>query len=248
LSDLFSLTTVIRVIFLLACSLSVSTTHADLVVPLGGSLALNGGGSDLGCTDLIVAGALQVDSGSITGIRSVNILPGGSITVTTGTLSLSGDWSNAGSFTAGNGLVSFVDLAGCATSGGAISGNTAFARLSFTTALGKTYTIASGSTQTVTQQLTIQGAAGLPLVLRGATAGQPAFIALFGGQSTANFGAADLRATVNWIAPNQTNAISGNVARIFGNPSEPIPSLPLGALALLALALAAFARRHMASK
>ena len=225
-----------------------SAANADLVIPSGGSLALNGGSSDLGCTDLIVAGALQVDSGSITGIRNVNIQAGGSVTVTSGTLSLSGDWANAGSFAAGSGLVSFVDLAGCATTGGTISGNTTFARLSFTTAVGKTYLIASGSTQTITQQLTIQGAPGLPLVLRGATPGQSAFIALFGGQSIANFGAADLRATVNWIAPNQTNAISGNVSRIFGNPSEPIPSLPLGALALLALTLAACARRRMASK
>ena len=237
-----------RCAFSLALGMLVSSAHADLVIPSGGSLALNVGSSDLGCTDLIVAGTLSVDSGSVTGIRNVTIQPGGSITVTGGTLSLSGDWSNAGSFAAGSGLVSFVDLAGCATTGGTISGNTTFARLSFTTALGKTYTIASGSTQTITQQLSIQGAPGLPLVLRSATAGQPAFIALFGGQSTANFGAADLRATVNWIAPNQTNAISGNVSRIFGDPSEPIPSLPLGALALLALTLAAYARRHMASK
>jgi hypothetical protein len=219
---------------------------ADLVVPAGSSFALNGGSSDLACTDLIVAGNLSVDSGSISGIRNVNIQAGGTITVSSGSLSLSGDWSNAGNFTGGTGLVSFIDLTGCATGGGTISGNTTFSRLSFVTATGKTYRIASGSTQTITQQLTIQGAPGLPLVLRGSVAGQPAFVALTGGQSVSNFGAADLIAIANWIAPSQTNAISGNVARIFGDPNAPppaIPMLPLGALALLALALAAAARK-----
>jgi hypothetical protein len=147
--------------------------------------------------------------------------------------------------------VSFVDLAGCATTGGTISGNTTFANLSFITATGKTYRIASDSSQTITQFLTIQGAPGLPLVLRGTTPGQPASIALLGGQSTSNFGAADLLASGNWIAPNQSNAIAGSgVTRIFGDPNAPIPTLPLGLLALLALALAAcgtLARKRITS-
>lgn len=225
-----------------AASLS-AFSQADLVIPSGGSYALNGGTTDLGCTDVVVAGTLQIDSGSMTGVRNVNIQPGGSVTVTTGTLSLSGDWSSAGSFAGGSGLVSFVDLAGCAVSGGTISGNTTFARLSFVSSIGKTYQLVSGSTQTITQQFIVQGAPGLPLVLRGATPGQPAFLSLLGAQSSAHFGAADLRATGLWIAPNQTNAINGSgVARIFGDPNLPIPTLPLGALALLALALATVAR------
>jgi hypothetical protein len=228
-----------------ACAL-VSVAYADLVVPAGGSYALNGGSSDLGCTDLIVAGALSIDSGSLTGVRSVNIQSGGSITATSGTLSLSGDWSNAGTFSGGSGLVSFVDAAGCATAGGTISGNTTFSQLSFITATGKTYRIASGSLQTITQFLTIQGAPGLPLVLRGATPGQPASIALLGDQSTSNFGAADLFATGNWIAPNQTNAIAGSgVSRVFGDPNPPIPALPGVLLGVLALLLAALSRRSL---
>lgn len=234
----------IRIGAVLCAALLSGFARADLVIPVGGSTSLNGGGMDLGCTDLIVAGTLQVDSGSITGIRSVDIQPGGSITVTTGTLSLSGNWANAGGFAAGSGLVSFVDLAGCATAGGTISGNSTFARLNFITSVGKTYQIASGSTQSITQQLTIQGAPGLPLILRGSTPGQAGFIALGGGQSTTHFGAADLIALGVWIAPNQSNAINGaNVARIFGDPSAPIPTLPLGGLALLALALVALARK-----
>jgi hypothetical protein len=230
-------------------SLFAGAAHADLVVPSGGSYALNGGSTDLACTDLIVAGAFTVDSGSITGVRNVEIQAGGSISVTSGTLSLSGNWSNAGTFTAGSGFVNFVDLAGCATSGGAISGNTTFANLSIVTAIGKTYLIASGSTQTIAQQLTIQGAPGLPLVLRGATPGQPAYLALVGNQFTSNFGAADLVAIGNWVAPNQTNAINGTgVVRIFGDPNAPIPTMPLGALALLAFALIALVRRQVFSR
>jgi hypothetical protein len=240
---------VTRLVALAFAAISAAAVHADLVIPSGGSYALNGGSTDLGCTDLIVAGTLQVDSGSLTGIRNVAIQPGGSITATTGTLSLSGDWSNAGTFTGGNSLVSFVDLAGCATMGGTISGNTTFARLSFVSAIGKTYQLVSGSTQTIAQQFVVQGAPGLPLVLRGATPGQPAFLALGGLQSTAHFGAADLRATSLWIAPNQTNAINGTgVARIFGDPNAPIPTLPLGALALLALALATAVRARLGER
>jgi MYXO-CTERM domain-containing protein len=233
---------------LFAAAFFTASSYADLVIPAGASLALNGGTTDLVCTDLIVAGTLTVDSGSVTGIRNVNIQAGGSVVVTSGTLSLSGDWSNAGNFAAGSGLVRFVDLAGCATSGGTISGNTSFAQLSFVTSIGKTYAIASNSTQTITQQLTIQGAPGLPLVLRGSTAGQPAFLALGGGQTISNFGAADLVAVGNWVAPNQSNAINGTgVIRIFGDPNVPVPTMPLGALALLALALAALVRKRVSA-
>ncbi len=218
--------------------------HADLLVPAGASVALNGGSSDLACSDLIVAGNLSVGSGSITGIRSVNVQTGGSIAVGSGTLSLSGNWSDAGTFAAGSGLVSFVDLAGCAPTGGTISGDTSFAQLSFSTSGGKTYQLASGSTQTITRQLRIQGAPGVPLVLRGTTTGRPAFLAAAGEQSTLNFGAADLTATGIWIAPNQTNAINGSgVSRIFGDPNPPVPALPLGGLALLALALIVTAKK-----
>ena len=230
----------------IATALFGTCVYADLVVPSGGSYALNGGSTDLGCTDLIVGGALSVDSGSIRGIRNVTIQSGGSVTVTSGSISLSGDWSNAGSFGAGSGSVSFVDLAGCAPTGGTISGNTSFASLSFITATGKTYRIASGSAQTVTQNLVIQGAPGLPLVLRGSTAGQPASLNLTGTQSISNFGAADLVAGANWIAPNQVNAISGGVTpRIFGDPFAPIPVLPANGLALLVLLLSALAVTRM---
>jgi MYXO-CTERM domain-containing protein len=231
---------------LAATVLLAGLVRADLVVPSGGSYALNGGSTDLACTDVIVAGTLQIDSGSLTSVRNLIIQAGGSITATSGTISLSGDWSNAGSFSGGTGLVSFVDLAGCATAGGTISGNTTFANLSFISAIGKTYRIASDSSQTINQFLTIQGAPGLPLVLRGTTPGQAASITLLGGQSTSNFGAADLIATGNWIAPNQSNAIAGSgVTRIFGDPNAPIPTMPLGVLALLALALAAVVRRRL---
>lgn len=229
-----------------AAALFSTCVYADLVVPSGGSYTLAGGSTDLACTDLVVAGALSVDSGSIRGIRNVNIQAGGSVTVTTGSLSLSGDWSNAGTFTAGSGAVSFVDLAGCAPAGGTVSGNTNFASLSFVSATGKTYRIASGSSQTITQNLLIQGAPGLPLVLRGSNAGQAAFLNLFGSQSISNFGAADLSAGANWIAPDQTNAITGAITpRIFGDPLAPIPAMPANGLALLVLLLGAFAAKYL---
>lgn len=227
-------------------SLFGALAHADFVVPAGGAIALNGGSTDLGCDDLVVAGAFSVSNGNVVGVRNIILQPGGSIEVTNGSITLSGDWTNAGSFAAGTGVVSFVEVPGCAPNGGTISGNNTFARLTFTTVSGRIYRITSGSTQTITQQLTIQGQPDAPLVLRGTTAGQPATITLLGSQQIANFGAADLASGGVWLAPYQVNAINGTgLVRMFGDPSIAVPTLSTWALLLLALSLMWVSRRRL---
>jgi IPTL-CTERM motif len=233
---------------LLASVLSTAAT-ADLVVPVNSGYTLNGGSADLGCTDLIVNGALVVDGGSITGIRNVTINAGGSITASSGALALSGNWSNFGVFNAGTGSVSFVDLAGCAAAGGTISGNTTFARLVFTTSVGKTFLFAAGATQSINQNLTVQGAPGAPIIWRSTNAGQLSNIALVGTQNTANFGASDIAATSAKIATGLGNALAGggNTPGMFGDASLSVPTLSSLALSLLSLLLAGCAfvgRRH----
>ena len=219
---------------------------ADMTIPANSSVSLGGGSSDLGCTDLIVAGALNVDGGAITGIRNVTIASGGSVTVSSGTISLSGNWANTGTFAGGTGKVAFVDLAGCAPAGGTISGNTVFAQLQFTTATGKTYQLTSGSTQTVTQNLAIQGAPGAPLIWQGTTAGQPANFVLNGTQSISNFGANNIAATGNPIAPGGTNALPGGAnTGLFADLNIPIPTLSSLAMLLLSAAVSVFALRRV---
>ena len=50
---------------------------ADYFIAANSTTTLNGGALNLSCTDLIVAGTLNVDSGAILNARNVNILPGG---------------------------------------------------------------------------------------------------------------------------------------------------------------------------
>ncbi len=85
----------------------------------------------------------------------------GDITITAGTLktnsntiTVAGDWTNSGNFTAGSGTV-VLDTTGPAT----ISGNTGFYDLSCTTA-GKTIQFAAGSTNNVSGTFNIQGVLG----------------------------------------------------------------------------------------
>ncbi len=228
------------------------SVQADLVIPASSSYALGGGTLDLGCTDLLVSGALSVDSGAITGIRNVSIAPGGSVNVTSGSVSLSGSWANTGAFTGGTGTVRFVDLAGCAPSGGTLSGNTTFANLQFTTATGQTYQFTSGTTQTITQSLLVQGTPSAPLLWQGTVAGQPAFVSLQGTQqTTTHFGATNMTATGNPIAPGATNALPGGIAvGMFADLNVAVPTLSSIALGVLSalLGLIAFGRANRTNR
>src|SRR5512139_3100673 len=47
--------------------------RADLIVPANGVVDLAGGTVDLACTDLVVAGTLQVGGGAIVNARNVTI-------------------------------------------------------------------------------------------------------------------------------------------------------------------------------
>jgi hypothetical protein len=231
--------------------LSTQTALADLVVPASSSYTFNGGTADLACTDLLVAGSVVVDGGVLSGVRNVSIAAGGSVTVTSGSISLSGDWANAGTFATGTGTVSFVDLAGCATAGGTVSGNTTFNQLRVITTAGKTIQFAPGSTQTITQNLVIQGTAGAPVIWRSSVPGQLANIALQGTQTVSNFGVTDVAATASPIAPGVVNALpGGNAPGFFGNaganaPLE-IPTLSWWAMLGLAGLIGLFSVRRLA--
>ena len=234
----------------LAASLPIA--YADYVVPANASTSLNGASLNLACTDLIVAGSFSLGSGSVTGVRNVIIQTGGNLNGGSGALSLAGNFANSGSFNAGTGSVNFVDISGCTPTGaGTVSGNNSFYDLSFvtTSATGKTYAFAAGSTQLINHLFTVRGTTAGPLQLTSSVAGQPAFVNLpiTGSQSMANLGAVDLVAMGGWLAPNLVNLAPSNgdsAVRWFGVPQVLIvPTLSSAAVIALTLLLSLSAYR-----
>ena len=201
---------------------------------------LASGTVDLACTDLVVAGTLQLASGSVLNARHVTIQAGGTIDGGTGILAVGGNWANAGQFLPGSSQVRFRDL--CSLASVTIAGNTTFATASFVTATGKNYMFAVGSTQTVNNLLEIAGTVALPIQFRSSGAGQTGFINLLNGgvQTIQHVGVTDVWATGQWLAPTLNNeGGGGNANRWFGG-SAPIAATPvptLGNLMLVAMIL-----------
>lgn len=223
-----------------AAVLVCAVGHADIVVPTGATVNASASAIDLGCTDLIVGGSFNLGTGSLTNVRDVLIQAGGTVSATTGTISLARNWSNQGSFVAGTGTVAFVDNPGCATAS-AISGSTTFNNLTLTSISGRTITFAPGATQSVLNTLTVTGTASLPIQLvSGSTA--PAFINLSGpGQVIGNVGVNNVAATGQWLAIGQTNRNPSGIAQNWFGDGPIIPTLSEFALLLLAGLVALFA-------
>lgn len=119
------------------------------------------------------AGGLSMAGGTFNGASdNVTIsgnfsLSGGSFVASSGTLSVEGDFSRSGgTFSHGNGTVS---LTGTNQS---VSGSSSFYNLSKIVTTSATLTFESGSTQTVTNTLTLSGASGQLLSLRPSSSGQ----------------------------------------------------------------------------
>jgi hypothetical protein len=233
---------------LAAAFLAVRPAWADLVVPSGSLTSIGPGVIDLACTDVVVSGTLQVNSGQLSNVRSVTINPGGAIDGGSALIEVGGNWTNSGSFIAGTGTVNFRDL--CSFGNAVVMGSTTFYRASFVSASGKNYVFAIGSTQTVTALLEIAGTAPQPIQFRSSNPGQTAFINLLTGgtQQIQHVGVTDVWATGQWLAPFLTNeGGSGNAQRWFGVPdggggggaAAAIPALDGTALFSLAALLAA---------
>lgn len=228
-----------RVAVLLAALVSLLIAvpaWAAMEVPAGTASNISGGVFDLACSDLVVAGTLGVDNGQINNVRNVVIQPGGVINGNIGLISLSGDWSNGGSFAAGTGTVNFVDSPTCASSA-TLSGNTAFSTVNFTSTLGKTYTFAADSSQQISGLLTIRGTTQLPIVIVSSVPGQSASINLSGNQQISNVAVNGLAATGVWLAAKQINRDPTGAALGWFGDGLIVPSLSTVALALLSLTL-----------
>lgn len=215
----------------------VLPAHADLSIPTGSSFNLAGGSVDLGCTDVIVGGTLDLAGGRLSNVRSFTIQSGGAVSMgTAGSIALAGNWSNAGTFNPGTGTVLFVDAPACASTS-TISGNTSFYSLSLVSGLGKLYKFASGSTQRVLNALTLTGISGQPLRIESTTAGVPANIEMIGATQVTGFLAVrDMTATGQVIALGLANLAPGAITpRWFEIPV--VPTLSTAMLVVMMLAL-----------
>jgi hypothetical protein len=226
-----------------------SPVFAQVIVPSGAAFSLGGGSLDLGNTSLQVGGSFAVGSGNVQNVDSVSILAGGTLNGDSGTLTLFGDWSNAGTFAAGSSTVNFIDGVAQAN----ISGNSTFNNASFVSANGKNYVFAVGTTQSVSGLLTILGTSTQGIQFRSSTAGQVANINLLpgGSQNIQYVGVSDVHATGQHLAASQTNdGGTGNATGWFGSAAAgntvPTPALTWMGLLLLALLLAVLsaARRN----
>jgi hypothetical protein len=63
--------------------------RADVIIPSTGVVRLDSGGVDAACTDLIVAGTLDLDAGALVNLRDVIVQPGGVLNGGSGSITLS---------------------------------------------------------------------------------------------------------------------------------------------------------------
>ncbi len=226
----------------LATGLGVSapTRAAELSVGAGSTLELGSGSLDAGCADLLVGGTLALDAGSASQVRDLGIQPGGALQGGAGSLEVAGDWTNAGSFSAGTGTVLLAD--GCGRTSAALSQSNAFYRLFLSSATGKLFQFEAGSTQTVARRFEANGTSTDLLRIRSTAAGLAANIDLQGGQATSWLDVGDNHAIGYKQLFGAGSLDAGNTdGWVFAN----VPVLPAAGLLLAAGGLAWAARRRL---
>lgn len=225
-------------VFLAVCG---TAAHADWQIPAGANVQLSGGHVGLGDTNLMVSGILALGAGSIDRMQAISINPAGVLDAGSGSLELSGTWSNFGSFLAGTSAVRFID--GVQAQSG-VNGDSLFHNLSFVSSTGKLYALSVGSTQSIDGLLTILGVPGQAIQIASATAAQVAYMNLLpiGTQNIHDVGVSDVHAIGLPQAPDESNqGGSGNDLGWFGNTAYvagiPLPTLSPSWLALLGMLL-----------
>ncbi|MEP1473105.1 MAG: hypothetical protein ABJK25_19165 [Halieaceae bacterium] len=197
---------------------------------------------DAACGDLDVAGSFSVGSGTATSLRNVTI-NSGTINGGSGSINLSGDWTNQGTFTPQSGTVNITD--GCGTTASRLIGDSTFNRFTASTAIGRQLEPASGSVQTFTGGLTLSGAASNRLLIRTSSPGASAQFVLNQGASQ-SISAVDVQdidssagETIAPGPPQRFNSVnSGNNTNWFISAIKeivPVTTLPAPLLAILAL-------------
>jgi hypothetical protein len=205
-----------------------SVAFAQLTVGAAATVSLPPSGLlGMGCNALHVQGMFDVNAAQVNNSGNISIGTTGTLNGGSGTINLSGNWSNNGSFLPGSGSVVFTD--GCATGQIQITGTTVFNNLTLTSNNGRTFVLPVGPSVTVNGTLTLQGTAGQPVQLISASS-QTAVVNL-GPQAN--------------VIRNFATVASNVQIGALGAPQS-IPTLSDFSLVILALLLAAtaFVRRH----
>ncbi len=180
----------------------------------------------------------------------VTLSAGAVLDAGSGSITLSGDWSNQGTFIAGSSRVNFVDGARAQSN---VTGNTTFSSLSFISSIGKGYALQSGSTQTVESLLQILGTAAAGIQIQSTSPFASINLLSSGSQNIGFVGVSNVHATGQYLAPTLTNdGGSGNATGWFvqatgtgggngGAPGEVTPTPALSSWALLLLILGVIA-------
>ena len=217
------------------------------------SFTVGDGSVDLGCGDLSIGGSVTIGSGTFTTMRDVNV-SAGALFLGSGSMSLSGDWTNSGTVSAGAGLVTFVD--GCGTNTSNIAGDTDFYDFSAVTSGGRLLQLAAGSTQTFGNSITLQGSGADPLTIRSSSPGSETFFVLPEGATQNILGVdvadnnADGGQTLAPVAPEDVDSVdTGNnsnwfIAMLPEIIAKPVTAIPLPGLLLLSGLLILLARRY----
>lgn len=209
-----------------------SALSQTLTIQNGSSFNLGSGTLDSGCGDIRVAGSLAIGSGTARAVRNVDI-SGGDFTLGSGSVYLSGDWVNLGSFAAGTGSINVVD--GCGSAVSRLVGNTDFYQLAVTSSSSRTLEPEAGSVQTFSNRLTLRGSGANLLRIRSSETGRNSFfqLAASGTQDIFAVDVADNDASGGQVLVPQPPAGAGSVDS--GNNSNWFVRLAQGAVAIFTL-------------
>jgi uncharacterized repeat protein (TIGR01451 family) len=188
-------------------------------ITLSGSVTIAGGELELDTNSgLTIGGTLTVSGGILDGLNGT-IDANGTVTITGGELiapsgnfNVAGNFAHsAGTFTHSSGTIVF-DGAGATT----VSGDTTFYNLTCTTA-GKQLNFTAGTTQTVSNTLTLTGASGNLITLRSTQAGSKWDITLSGAAQTVSYiDVKDADANTNTVTCyNSTDSGNNNTNWVF---------------------------------
>ncbi|MFN4117741.1 IPTL-CTERM sorting domain-containing protein [Acidovorax sp.] len=198
--------------------------NAGMNLPTGSTLGL-------ACTSLGVSGTVNLGASQIERAAGVQINAGGALGAGTGTLSVSGDWVNNGSFDPGTGTVAFDDA--CAGGPIAFLGATVFNNLTLSSLSGRTFVLPQGSNITVNGTLTLQGTPAMPIQL--ASSGGSTAVVNLGPGALVMRNNAQVAANVQIGALAHAGAVGIPTLSEWGR---------IGAAALLSLAAAIILKRR----
>ncbi len=197
---------------------SVSVFASGLTIGAGGTTSLANGSMDLGCGDLVINGTLNLDSGTLSHVDNVVINGGGVLNGGTGTITMSGNWTNNGG-TTNPGSSQVTINTDCGSDAVTVSGDSTFWNFTMQTGSGRQLNFQAGSNNTFNGYLVLNGAgdennpANL-LKIRSTSAGSPAFINVNGTYAISKVDVSDNHAQFpgEWIDfgyPEDFDSIDG---------------------------------------